>query len=106
MNPPSGVMCLSKYLHCPVLKWLITIKFYLISLKVYLYVLTICEISISLVHFTGQSESFVAVGTAKDLILAPRSFASCFIHIYRFVNDGKALELVHKVFIYYFETSS
>ena len=57
--------------------------------------------SISLVHFTGQSESFVAVGTAKDLILAPRSFASCFIHIYRFVNDGKALELVHKVFIYW-----
>ncbi|KAK3816528.1 MAG: CPSF domain-containing protein [Benniella sp.] len=39
---------------------------------------------------------FLAVGTASDLTLAPKSLASGFIHIYKFVNDGLGLEFVHK----------
>ncbi|KAK3409052.1 spliceosome-associated protein 130 A [Eucalyptus grandis] len=41
--------------------------------------------------------TLLAVGTAKGLQFWPkRSVASGFIHIYRFVDDGRALELLHK----------
>jgi splicing factor 3B subunit 3 len=39
---------------------------------------------------------FLAVGTAKDLKLKPRSFSAAFIHLYRFVKNNE-LELVYKV---------
>lgn len=39
----------------------------------------------------------IAVGTSKDLKFWPRKESNGgFIHIYRFINDGKTLELVHK----------
>ncbi|MFS7965063.1 putative transcription factor WD40-like family [Helianthus anomalus] len=39
----------------------------------------------------------LAVGTAKDLQFWPkRSLTAGYIHIYRFVKDGKSLELLHK----------
>ncbi|KAJ8615274.1 hypothetical protein MRB53_034646 [Persea americana] len=41
--------------------------------------------------------TLLAVGTAKSLQFWPkRSYSGGFIHIYRFVEDGKALELLHK----------
>eukprot|EP00249_Psilotum_nudum_P023101 c28748_g1_i1 orf=75-3716(+) len=41
--------------------------------------------------------TLVAVGTAKDLQFWPRRCSSGgFIHIYKFVEDGKTLDLVHK----------
>ncbi|URE36146.1 Splicing factor 3B subunit [Musa troglodytarum] len=41
--------------------------------------------------------TLLAVGTAKGLQFWPkRSLAAGFIHIYRFVEEGKSLELVHK----------
>ncbi|KAG9446439.1 hypothetical protein H6P81_012567 [Aristolochia fimbriata] len=41
--------------------------------------------------------TLVAVGTAKSLQFWPRrSFSGGFVHIYRFVDDGKGLELLHK----------
>lgn len=41
--------------------------------------------------------TLLAVGTAKGLQFFPkRTFTAGFIHIYRFVEDGKSLELLHK----------
>lgn len=41
--------------------------------------------------------TLLAVGTAKSLKFWPkRSFEAGFIHIYRFVEDGKSLQLLHK----------
>ncbi|KAG2186047.1 hypothetical protein INT43_002485 [Umbelopsis isabellina] len=62
--------------------------------------------SIALVQFRSNpetadpNEQFVAVGTAKDVTLAPRSCSSGFIYLYRFVqgedDQSLKLELVHK----------
>ena len=41
-----------------------------------------------------EGESFVVVGTAKDLKLHPRRSTACYIHVYRLL-DGK-LQLLHK----------
>ncbi|CAK8574337.1 unnamed protein product [Lathyrus sativus] len=41
--------------------------------------------------------TLLAVGTAKGLQFTPkRSLAAGFIHIYRFLEDGRSLELLHK----------
>lgn len=62
--------------------------------------------SIALVQFRNNpetadpNEQYVAVGTAKDVTLAPRSCSSGFIYLYRFVqgedDQNLKLELVHK----------
>jgi len=53
--------------------------------------------SLAVLNFAVDAgELFLAVGTASDLTLAPKSLASGFIHIYKFVNDGLGLEFVHK----------
>ncbi|CAG8467179.1 432_t:CDS:10 [Ambispora leptoticha] len=53
--------------------------------------------SIATVNFHNQNnELFLVVGTAKDANLAPRTCSSGFLHVYRFVDEGNALELVHK----------
>ncbi|KAG0308305.1 Splicing factor 3B subunit 3 [Dissophora globulifera] len=53
--------------------------------------------SLALLNFAVEAgELFLAVGTAADVTLAPKSLSSGFIHIYKFVNDGMGLELVHK----------
>ncbi|GAO45938.1 hypothetical protein SAICODRAFT_6225 [Saitoella complicata NRRL Y-17804] len=47
--------------------------------------------------FKNQSEEpYLIVGAGKDLQLAPRSLTCGYIHVYRFKNDGRELELVHK----------
>ncbi|KAK3816542.1 MAG: hypothetical protein J3Q66DRAFT_432218 [Benniella sp.] len=53
--------------------------------------------SLAVLNFAVDAgELFLAVGTASDLTLAPKSLASGFIYIYKFVNDGLGLEFVHK----------
>jgi len=53
--------------------------------------------SIAVLNFaTEANQLFLAVGTAADVTLAPKSLSSGFIHIYRFIDDGMGLELVHK----------
>ncbi|KAH9907364.1 Pre-mRNA-splicing factor rse-1 [Xylariomycetidae sp. FL2044] len=53
--------------------------------------------SVAVVPFTSQDgESFLVVGTGKDMVVDPRQFSAGFIHIYRFHEDGKELEFVHK----------
>ncbi|KAG0214840.1 CPSF A subunit region-domain-containing protein [Mortierella sp. GBAus27b] len=53
--------------------------------------------SVAVLNFAVEAgQLFLAVGTASDLTLAPKSLSSGFIHIYKFVNDGLELEFVHK----------
>lgn len=53
--------------------------------------------SLAVLNFAVDAgQLFLAVGTASDLVLAPKSLSSGFIHIYKFVNDGQELEFVHK----------
>lgn len=54
-------------------------------------------VSITIAPFASQEdESFLIVGTAKDLIVNPRSHTASFIHVYRMHEDGKELEFIHK----------
>lgn len=54
-------------------------------------------VSVAAVPFTSQDdETFLVVGTAKDLSVSPPSSAGGFIHIYRFQEDGRELEFIHK----------
>ncbi|KKK13683.1 hypothetical protein P175DRAFT_0503964 [Aspergillus ochraceoroseus IBT 24754] len=54
-------------------------------------------VSIAAVPFTSQDdETFLVVGTAKDLTVNPPSSAGGYIHIYRFQEDGRELEFIHK----------
>ncbi|EMR11005.1 hypothetical protein PNEG_00606 [Pneumocystis murina B123] len=53
--------------------------------------------SIATVAFKNQNdEIFLVIGTGKNVILSPKSFSSAYINIYRFVDEGKSIELVHK----------
>ncbi|KAH7263756.1 CPSF A subunit region-domain-containing protein [Fusarium tricinctum] len=53
--------------------------------------------SVAVVPFTSQDgESFLLVGTGKDMILNPRQFSEGYIHVYRFQQNGRDLEFIHK----------
>lgn len=53
--------------------------------------------SIAAVPFTSQDdETFLVVGTGKDMTLNPRSHSAAFIYVYRFNEDGRELEFIHK----------
>ncbi|KAK4227715.1 Pre-mRNA-splicing factor rse1 [Podospora fimiseda] len=54
-------------------------------------------VSAAVVPFASQdNESFLIVGTGKDMVLNPRQFTEGYIHVYRFHEDGKDLEFIHK----------
>ncbi|EJT72599.1 pre-mRNA-splicing factor RSE1 [Gaeumannomyces tritici R3-111a-1] len=54
-------------------------------------------VSVAVVPFASQdSESFLVVGTGKDMVLNPRCFTEGYIHVYRFLEDGRELEFIHK----------
>jgi len=54
-------------------------------------------VSAAVVSFASQDmESFLIVGTGKDMVLNPRQFSEGYIHVYRFHDDGKDLEFIHK----------
>lgn len=54
-------------------------------------------VSIATASFSGQDdETFLVVGTAKDMVVSPRSFSAGFLHVYRFHEEGKELEFIHK----------
>ncbi|KAF5554724.1 pre-mRNA-splicing factor rse-1 [Fusarium napiforme] len=53
--------------------------------------------SMAVVPFTGQDgESFLLVGTGKDMVLNPRQFSEGYIHVYRFQEKGRRLQFIHK----------
>ncbi|KAJ5082992.1 Pre-mRNA-splicing factor rse1 [Penicillium argentinense] len=54
-------------------------------------------VSLAAVPFSSQeNETFLVVGTAKDLKVSPPSCSAGFIHIYRFQAEGRELEFIHK----------
>jgi len=54
-------------------------------------------VSASVVSFSSQEgESFLVVGTGKDMVVNPRQFSEGYIHVYRFHDDGRDLEFIHK----------
>ncbi|KAK4247731.1 CPSF A subunit region-domain-containing protein [Corynascus novoguineensis] len=54
-------------------------------------------VSAAVVPFASQEgESFLIVGTGKDMVLNPRKFTEGYIHVYRFHEDGRDLEFIHK----------
>ncbi|KAJ5544523.1 hypothetical protein N7461_006827 [Penicillium sp. DV-2018c] len=54
-------------------------------------------VSVAAVSFESQdNEAFLVVGTGKDMTVNPPKSSGGFIHIYRFQDDGKELEFIHK----------
>ncbi|KAI9809788.1 MAG: pre-mRNA-splicing factor rse1 [Sarcosagium campestre] len=54
-------------------------------------------VSMATVSFSSQDdETFLVVGTGKDMIVNPRSSSGGFIRVYRFQEDGKEIEFIHK----------
>lgn len=54
-------------------------------------------VSVAVVPFASQDgESFLVVGTGKDMVLNPRQFSEGYIHVYRFQENGRDLEFIHK----------
>jgi splicing factor 3B subunit 3 len=54
-------------------------------------------VSVTIAPFASQDdESFLIVGTAKDLVVSPRSYTAGFIHVYRLHEAGKEMEFIHK----------
>ena len=54
-------------------------------------------VSAAIVSFTSQdNEAFLVVGTGKDMVVNPRQFSEGYIHIYRFSEDGRELQFIHK----------
>ncbi|KAF2194857.1 hypothetical protein K469DRAFT_546523 [Zopfia rhizophila CBS 207.26] len=56
-----------------------------------------CAVSLALVSFESRdSETFLAVGVAKDLTFTPYEYANGGILLYRLLNNGQGLEFYHK----------
>jgi splicing factor 3B subunit 3 len=54
-------------------------------------------VSITTVPFSSQDdETFLVVGTAQNLATSPRTFSAGFIHIFRFLEEGRELEFIHR----------
>ena len=53
--------------------------------------------SVCILKFACRGEdTFVIVGTVKDLILNPRSCSGGYLHVYQLVNNGEKLDFLHK----------
>ncbi|KAK8932917.1 Pre-mRNA-splicing factor [Metarhizium anisopliae BRIP 53293] len=54
-------------------------------------------VSAAIVPFASQdNESFLIVGTGKDVVVNPRNFSEAYIYVYRFQEEGRELEFIHK----------
>ncbi|KAG8427111.1 pre-mRNA-splicing factor rse1 [Metarhizium acridum] len=54
-------------------------------------------VSAAIVPFASQdNESFLIVGTGKDIVVNPRNFSEAYIYVYRFQEEGRELEFIHK----------
>jgi len=61
------------------------------------FCMIIC-ISVTVCTFQSHPDDpFLIVGTAQDVVLAPRNCSNGFLHVYKFTENGTSLELVHKV---------
>ncbi|KAL5604474.1 hypothetical protein BROUX41_002443 [Berkeleyomyces rouxiae] len=52
--------------------------------------------SATIAPFTSQDdEHFLIVGSGKDIKLNPRTSTEGYIHVYRFLNEGREIEFIH-----------
>lgn len=55
-------------------------------------------VSLSIVTFTSSPyQTYVVVGCGKDVVLSPRSCSVGVLRVYRFIEEGNALEFLHSV---------
>jgi len=53
--------------------------------------------SAAVVRFANQdNNAFLIVGTGKDMVMVPRKFSEGYVHVYRFEDDGRRIEFIHK----------
>jgi splicing factor 3B subunit 3 len=53
--------------------------------------------TVAIVPFTSQDNNhFLIVGTGKDMVVTPRQASEGYIHVYRFDDDGRRIEFIHK----------
>jgi splicing factor 3B subunit 3 len=53
--------------------------------------------AVAVVPFLSQdNNAFLIVGTGKDMVTVPRQFSEGYIHVYRFEDDGRRIEFIHK----------
>lgn len=56
-----------------------------------------CAISVATGSMASQDdENFLFIGTAKDLVTAPRSVSHGHVYVYRFHDQGRSLEFIHR----------
>ncbi|KAF4121226.1 splicing factor 3B subunit 3 [Geosmithia morbida] len=54
-------------------------------------------VSATVAPFVSQDgENFLIVGTGRDMVVNPRSFSEGYLYVYRFQEDGRELEFIHK----------
>jgi len=54
-------------------------------------------VSIAAVPFSARNgETFIVVGTVKDMTLHPRQLTAGFLHVYQFENSNQSLRLLHR----------
>lgn len=54
-------------------------------------------VSLATITFSSQDdEIFLVVGTGKDMIVNPRNSSAGYLHVYRFHENGKEIEFIHK----------
>lgn len=53
--------------------------------------------SVAVVRFaSAENQAFLVVGSGTDAVFSPRSFSKAYLAVYRIVDEGRGLELVHK----------
>ncbi|KAI1002122.1 Pre-mRNA-splicing factor [Podosphaera aphanis] len=54
-------------------------------------------VTLATITFSSQDdETFLIVGTGKDMIVSPRSSSAGYLYVYRFHENGKEIEFIHK----------
>lgn len=111
-NGPLASVCSSpsRVLNCPtsnlmetreppgksrILFFVCILKSYFILILLIINFIDFYSMAMCIFH-DHADESFVVVGTGKDMMLAPRASTSGFLYVYRFNNGGKGVELLHK----------
>lgn len=54
-------------------------------------------VSVAIAPIVSQDgEHFLIIGTGKDMVVNPKSCTEGYLHVYRFQQDGRELEFIHK----------
>ena len=92
---PSVYLCVTSIFSSPIFTYCTCTSLYIL---VYLCI-SIIPCSVAVCQFTSRSADdwYVVVGTAKDLVLAPRQCSGGSLVVFHLSADGSKLEHVHTV---------